>query len=169
VLKIDPATDKVSYLPVNLGHKESKWGQGVLAPDGIIYCAPCNADAVLCIDALNGSAFTPTSGSLDDDFGTTSQKYNGTKHKWWGAVFVPSSDGQVGSIYFTPQSATVLVKYDYQTKKGVIAGEEINTGGEKYMGASLSNGIIIVCPANRTSRQVLFISVSKVLRRLTKL
>jgi hypothetical protein len=155
VLKIDPTNDKVSCLSVELGKNENKWGQGVLAPDGIIYCAPCNADAVLCIDAANGgSAFTHTSGSLDDDFGTKSHNYDGTRHKWWGAVYVPDTDGQVGSIYFTPQSATVFIKYDHQMKKGIIAGEVIHTGGEKYMGACVSNGNIVVCPANRTSRQV---------------
>jgi hypothetical protein len=54
-----------------------KWGEGALASDGKIYCAPCRADQVLCID--------PASGTV----AKVGQLFEGLD-KWWGAAWVPS-------------------------------------------------------------------------------
>ena len=51
VLKFDPETQQLpSLVGDDLGEEGSKWQGGALAPDGNIYCIPCNATQVLAID-----------------------------------------------------------------------------------------------------------------------
>jgi len=57
-LAIDP--NQMSYATVgeNLGVDQSKWAGGVLADDGCIYAAPCNAKSVLRIDPVTQTCTT---------------------------------------------------------------------------------------------------------------
>jgi hypothetical protein len=74
----------------------AKWYGACLAPNGKIYCVPCNSTEVLIIDPATDTAETTSITGLSAD--TT---------KWYGACLAPN-----GKIYCVPCNSTeVLVVY----------------------------------------------------------
>ena len=78
---------KIAALRGDLPEGEMKWGESVLGPDGVIYCAPCNATGVLAIDTHAQTVTT---------FGNFPGRF-----KWGQSVLGPD-----GIIYCGPVSAT---------------------------------------------------------------
>ena len=68
----------------------AKWGGGVLAPNGKIYCVPLSSTQVLCIDPADNT--TTLFGS-----------FTGTE-KWYGGVLAPN-----GKIYCVPRNAAQVL------------------------------------------------------------
>ena len=90
-----------------------KWGGGVLAPNGKIYCVPYNASDILIIDPVANTATRSNMGvSLTGS------------DKWLGGVLAPN-----GKIYCVPSHSSDILIIDPET----------NTATRSTMGASLSD------------------------------
>jgi hypothetical protein len=93
VVRIDPTTNSSEF--IGTPRRGSwKWGQGCLAPNGVIYASPCNEHTVLCIDTNLENQLKKTTVTMLEvphqivADGSDSANYS-TASKWWGAVYVP--------------------------------------------------------------------------------
>lgn len=86
-----------------------KWCGGVLAPNGIIYCAPYNAGYILKIDTRDDSLSVMKDGDsiIDVDL-SSSDNYSGSgTYCYQGAVLGPN-----GKVYFIPHNAKYIAEVD---------------------------------------------------------
>jgi len=112
-----------------------KWVGAVLAPNGKIYCVPCNSTTVLIIDPATDTADTTTITGL-----------TGTS-KWYGAVLAPN-----GKIYCVPYNSTTVLIIDPATDTADTTTITGLTGTDKWRGAVLApNGKIYCVPCNPTT------------------
>ncbi|EGD75195.1 hypothetical protein PTSG_06848 [Salpingoeca rosetta] len=121
----------------------SKWSGGVLAPNGLIYAMPSNAESVLIIDPSTNTADSTTIPSvfLDDD--TT------MKTKWVGGVLADN-----GLIYGIPYSALSVLIIDPKTNTvdaTTMAGLAPENDMKWSNGVLADNGLIYSVPYSSTA------------------
>ncbi len=130
-----------------------KWTGGVLAPNGKIYCAPSNADDVLVIDTLKGTAERKTMG----------QSFSGTT-LYASAVLAPD-----GKIYCIPYSATDILIIDPTNDTAITSNMGASLTGASKWGSGVlasdgkiycsplsSNDVLVIDPANNTAVRTAF-------------
>ena len=116
-------------------------------------------------DAIEGSA------AHADGAARSGGPASDTSSRWWGAAYVPATDearaasaasaasiaiaGSLGFVYFTPQNAARVIKFDVATRGATPVGGALNDGGEKFHGACVAGGFVVACPANKGGRRVL--------------
>jgi isopenicillin N synthase-like dioxygenase len=138
VLKMDPRTERVTFLTSERLEGQHKFCGGLLGTDGAIYGIPRNARGVLRIDPV-----------------TQSMSIHGTfpegGNKWNGGMMTPN-----GTIYGIPAHANSVLKIvpgnppDISTIGGPwSSGDDLLLGDNRYLGGVMGNdGNIYLIPSN---------------------
>lgn len=113
----------------------NKWWGAVLANNGKIYGVPRDAETILVIDPLAGSAST---------IALTTTAANG---KWFGGVLAPN-----GKLYFIPYDVNIVLVFNPDTGTMTTIATGLPTGSALYVGGVLApNGKIYCMPYNASS------------------
>jgi len=136
IIKFDPENPDSSS---NVGEKADEvfdcGSGGVLATNGNMYC--CNAKGdILSINVAKGS-YSWIRTSL------TPKKSKGDWNAWSNPVI-----GKDGCIYWPPETARCVMKFDSRSKNQSLVGGKIGGGRERWGGGALvSNGMIYCIPS----------------------
>jgi hypothetical protein len=131
-----------------------KWGFGVLASNGRIYCLPMGAHHVLCIDPSPTTAEgKPTTSLVGDNYGNNDFK--------WGSGIVALN----GMIYGIPCHATQVLQINPFTGSTALISDDFGPSESKWgIGILAKDEKIYAIPCN--ARQVPQIDLSTDTTRL---
>lgn len=147
VLVVSPEADSVSAYSIDItgldlqGYEGNQWVDGVLAPNGKIYCVPGWSFDVLVIDTVLDSVSKIT---VPGDLSTLDDSYP----LWGGGVLAPN-----GKIYCSPCNAEDMLVIDTENdtvSTSIFTG--LGSGLNKWHGGVLaSNGKIYFAPVYNTA------------------
>ncbi len=103
MIRINPFTGEV----ITFGHvpdDHNKWKGAILAPNGMIYCVPCNAECVLVIDPYALQLSTIGHGVVPKG-----------RFKWQGAFI-----GKDNNVYILPETANGVLKIIPETNEVIL-------------------------------------------------
>ena len=130
ILKYDPINDITSFVGEKINHGFFCSG-GALGRDGCIYAITCK-NSILKIDTTNNSHYF-VGNTVDSDH----DRY----HRGWGDAIL----GIDGCIYWPPQNARYILKYDPHTNRASLVGDDFGHKRNKWRVGSLASDGVIYC------------------------
>ena len=141
IVKYDPINDITSFVGEKSHAEFECEGNGVLGRDGCIYAA-VRCGRVLKIDTTNNSHCMVGMRRFEKEL----------EHYGWGDAIL----GIDGCIYFPPNNATHILKYDPHSNQRSLVGDDVGREECKWYGGALATDGIIYCMPS-CSKQVLAI------------
>ncbi len=138
IVKFDPDTNKVTYIPKGVKQMKAKWIDAVVANNNHIYFIPYCHDNVLKLNVTNKQCTIVGSGSESVIRGK--DKYNS------GGL------GSDGNIYCIPRNASYVLKIDVQENKIERFGEEYVNHQFSGCVATQNGDIIYAAPFEGTKK-----------------
>ncbi len=143
IVKFDPIDHTTTLIGMQ-SIKNFMCGNGVLGKDGYIYAASAQGQ-ILRIDTVHDSHSFVGNPVMANH-----------KDRGWGDPVV----GTDSCIYWPPQNSSHVLRYDPQTSKCSLVGEDLGNNSTKYCsGALTTDGAVYCIPSNAT--QVLIIDPLK--------
>jgi hypothetical protein len=124
VVKFNPLDKSLTEIGPDLGEGGHQWICGVRANTGDIYCAPCLAEHILKINAIDDTVETLVGVELPET----------GRYLWASGALAPDNH-----IYYMPASARRIMRLNPDNDTLSSVGDDLGQGGCKYSGTVVGN------------------------------